>query len=86
MIFSLFQKKLGFGVFLVHPGIGATICIGREMPCLSYAGFFLPDYFKFLVFLFLNLDTICFFLLSVLLDKGMDIHNFVDIVILRYNH
>ena len=44
---SVFQKKLGFWVFLVHPtvtvtvtvcGICATIRIGREMLCLPYAG------------------------------------------------
>ena len=41
MIFSVFQKKIGFLGILGPPsyGIGATIRIGREMLCLPYAGF-----------------------------------------------
>ena len=41
MIFSVFQKIRFWGI-LGPPsyGIGATICIGREMLCLLYAGFF----------------------------------------------
>ena len=39
--FFRFSEKLGFGVFLVYYGIGATIRIGREMICLPYAGCFL---------------------------------------------
>jgi hypothetical protein len=41
MIFSIFQK-IGFLGILGPPyyGIGATICIGQEMLCLPYAGFF----------------------------------------------
>ena len=40
--FCRFQKKNRFRGILGPPsyGIGATICIGREMLCLSYAGFF----------------------------------------------
>ena len=42
MIFFSFFKKIGFWGILVPPsyGIGATICISREMLCLQYAGFF----------------------------------------------
>jgi hypothetical protein len=40
--FVRFSKKIIFGGILGPPsyGIGATICIGREMLCLPYAGFF----------------------------------------------
>ena len=40
--FFPFFKKIGFRGILGPPsyGIGATICIGREMLCLPYAGFF----------------------------------------------
>ena len=40
MIFSVFKKN-GFLGILGPPycGFGATICIGREMLCLPYAGF-----------------------------------------------
>ena len=46
MIFSIFQKKMGFWVFLVHATVvsGATIHIGQEMLCLPYAGFFLRSF------------------------------------------
>ena len=39
--FFPFFKKIGFLGILGQPyrGIGATICIGREMLCLPYAGF-----------------------------------------------
>ena len=42
MIFFELSKKLCFlGIFgPLYCGIGATICIGREMLCLPYAGFF----------------------------------------------
>ena len=41
--FFMFFKKLGFLAILgpPYPGIGATFCIGREMLCLPYAGFFI---------------------------------------------
>ena len=43
--FFPFFKKIGILGNLGPPyrGIGATICIGREMLCLPYAGFFLKD-------------------------------------------
>ena len=35
------QKKVSFSAnFALLAGIGANICIGREMLCLPYAGFF----------------------------------------------
>ena len=44
--FFPFFKKIGFRGILGSPsyGIGATICIGREMLCLPYAGFFLLQF------------------------------------------
>ena len=38
-----FSKKLGFGVFLVHPTVVSVLlsASSREMLCLPYAGFFL---------------------------------------------
>ena len=40
MIFSIFQKKIGFWGILGRPyyGIGDTIRMGRVMFCLPYAG------------------------------------------------
>ena len=47
MIFSVFQKKIFFGILgPTFCGIGATIRIGREMLCLSYAGFFFEPFPK----------------------------------------
>ena len=45
MIFSVFQK-IGFWGILGPPsyGIGAAICIGREVLCLPYAGLFYLEF------------------------------------------
>ena len=47
MIFFVFFK-FGFLDILGPPycGIGATIRIGLEMPCLPYAGFLFKDFLK----------------------------------------